>query len=73
MVRKSIEQRVAALESQIAEIMRLFADGNGNRNWRRTIGVFTGDDDMLQILRDAMKLREADRKAARKKNPNATK
>jgi hypothetical protein len=70
MARKSIEQRVANLESQIEEIRVQLAAGGG-KNWRPSIGAFTGDEGMLQLLRDAMKLREADRKADRKKKPNA--
>lgn len=69
MARKSIEQRVATLESQMAQVKDQLADSNGDKDWRRTIGAFTGDDEMLKILRDAMKLREADRKAARTKKP----
>ena len=69
MARKSIEQRVATLEPQIAAIKDQLADSNGSKDWRRTIGAFTGDDNMLGLLSDAMKLREADRRAARAKKP----
>jgi hypothetical protein len=69
MAQKSIEKRIATLESQMEEIRDQLAGGNGTRDWRRSIGAFTDDDDMLQLLRDAMKLREADRKAATKKKP----
>jgi len=68
MAGKSIEQRVATLESQMDEIRDQLAAG-GSKNWRQSIGAFTGDEGMLQLLRDAMKLREADRRAARKKKP----
>jgi hypothetical protein len=37
-----------------------------SRDWRRTIGAFT-DEGMREILKDAMKLREADRQQARAK------
>jgi hypothetical protein len=69
MAQKSIEKRIATLESQMEEIRDQLAGGNGTRDWRRSIEAFTDDDDMLQLLRDAMKLRDADRKAATKKKP----
>jgi len=37
------------------------------KDWRRTIGAFTDDEGMKRILRDALRLREADRKKARSK------
>ena len=73
MAQKSIETRIATLESQIEEIRDQLASSNGTRDWRRSIGAFTDDDDMLQLLRDAMKLREADRKAVTKKKPTTNK
>ena len=72
MAQQSIQQRVATLESQMAEVRDQLAVSNGNKDWRRTIGAFTGDNDMLKILRDAMKLREADRKAAKTKKPKTS-
>lgn len=68
MARKSIEERIATLESQMQAIRDRLAHREG-KNWRQSIGAFTDDDGMLQLLRDAMKLRDADRKAARKKKP----
>jgi hypothetical protein len=67
MANRSLEQRVAALEAQVDRLQqeaRSAAVGNG-KDWRRTIGVFTGDEGMQQILRDAMLLREADRTKVR--------
>jgi hypothetical protein len=69
MAQKSIEKRIETLESQMEEIRDQLVGGSGTRDWRRSIGAFTDDDDMLQLLRDAMKLRDADRKAATKKKP----
>ena len=56
----SLEQRVATLEREIAEMKR------AGKNWRRTIGMFTDKPEMLELFESAMKLRDADRAKARK-------
>ncbi len=63
----SLEQRVTALEKQMAVIHSQQGTGPGKDDWRDTIGMFSDDPDMLEIFADAMKLRETDRKRARKK------
>jgi len=35
------------------------------KDWHRTIGAFTDDEGLKQILREAIRLRELDRKKAR--------
>ncbi len=37
------------------------------KDWRRTIGAFTDDEGMKEILREAIRFRELDRKKARSK------
>ena len=65
-----IEQRLAALESRVNELQEaLRAAQQPGKDWRRTIGVFTGDEGLQEIMRQAMRLREADRKQARRKKP----
>ena len=51
--------------AQLQEEVR--AGRRADKDWRRTIGAFTGDAGMLDILRQAMRLREQDRKKARAK------
>ena len=66
MSRPTIEQRVAHLESSLAELQaQLQAAERPVKDWRRTIGAFTDDKGMQEILKEAMRLREADRKKAR--------
>ena len=50
MPRATLEQRVAELERQVAAL--LASDGGTARakDWRRTLGAFTGDDLMKQIF-----------------------
>ena|SRR5687767_1535471 len=62
----SLEQRVAELERQVAEL-KAMANGAREPDWRRTIGMFTDDDGMQEIFAEAMKYREADREKARRK------
>jgi hypothetical protein len=63
---RTLESRVAALERQVAELK---AAGNGAatvKDWRSTIGMFTGDEVMKRIDAEALKYREADRRKARR-------
>jgi hypothetical protein len=62
----SLSKRVERLEAEVASL-RQEVRQNGGKDWRRTIGAFTDDDGMKEILAEAMKLRETDRKKARAK------
>ena len=61
MAQRTLEERVAALEQQVAELQAAFANGARVKDWRRTIGMFTDDPGMQEIFKEAMKLREEDR------------
>jgi predicted nucleic acid-binding Zn-ribbon protein len=65
----TLEERVEALESRVAQLQdELRSTRRGKRkDWRRTIGAFTDHEGVKGILRDAMHLREADRKRAQSK------
>jgi hypothetical protein len=60
----SLEQRVAALEQELAELKWRRRKG-GEKDWRRTIGMFTDNPGMKELFAEAMKLRAADRSKAR--------
>jgi hypothetical protein len=64
-----LERRVRALESHIAQLQDELRSVRGGRekDWRRTIGAFTDDEGMKEILQEALRLRESDRKKARSK------
>jgi len=64
----SLEQRVAALERQWAEMQSSRANGPAKNDWRQTVGMFTDDPGMLELFADAMKIREADREKARRRS-----
>jgi hypothetical protein len=67
MAESTLEQRVAALEHELAVLKEAVANGTLLKDWRRTIGMFSGDAVMKQIDEEARKIREADRRRARRK------
>jgi hypothetical protein len=67
MAQQKLEERVAALERQVAELRAALANGARQKDWRRTIGMFTGDEVMKRIDAGALAFREADRRKARRR------
>jgi hypothetical protein len=63
----SLEERVKSLEKQIEELQATMANGWRPKDWRRTIGMFTGDKGMQDLFEEALKIREADRERARRR------
>jgi hypothetical protein len=68
----TLEQRVSALERQVAELKTLGANGRDPKPWLRVLGIFAGDSGMREIFDEALKLREKDRQRARRQNKKAT-
>ena len=64
MARVSLEERVAALERQIETLIAKPSRAGSVKDWRRTCGVFTGDDLMKQVFAEGRKIRTAERKRA---------
>jgi hypothetical protein len=58
----ALEERVSELEKKVAHLM---ANPN-QKDWRRSLGMFTGDEIMKQIDEEGRKIREKDRREARK-------
>lgn len=71
MARPNLESRVADLESQVEKLTDELRATNGRRakNWQLAVEKYTGDNDLQSVLTEAMKLREADRKRARRTPP----
>jgi hypothetical protein len=66
----ALERRLKELESQVARLrdeVRSIRSAT-DKDWRRTIGAFTDDEGLKEVLQDAMRLREADRRRARSKS-----
>lgn len=65
----TITERIEVLEAQVASLRELLVEATSDRGkrWQRTIGASTDDPGMQQILKDAMKLREANRRQSKPK------
>jgi hypothetical protein len=66
MTDSALRLRLAALERQMAELQAARGNGTHARDWRSTVGMFSGDDVMKEIDEAARVLREADRRRARR-------
>jgi hypothetical protein len=58
----SLEERVAALEGQIATLLKRAVADDSRPAWLRAAGRFTGDEVMQAIDEAALKYREEDRR-----------
>jgi hypothetical protein len=58
-----LEQRVSRLESELAALVRASNDRETKKDWRRTAGMFSGDEVMRAIDEAALRYREQDRAA----------
>lgn len=64
MSRATLEERVATLEVQVSALLANQAETGRIKDWRRTRGVFTGDDLMQQVFEEGRKIRDAERRRA---------
>ena len=64
MSRATLEERVAALERQVGALLANHAGTGRAKDWRRTRGVFTGDDLMKQVFEEGRKIRDVEKKRA---------
>jgi hypothetical protein len=65
MLTLSLEERVAVLEQEVSELKSRPRQLR-EKDWRRTIGMFTDNSGMKELFAEAMKLRKADRSRARR-------
>ena len=65
MSRMTLEERVAALEQQVAALLANHSGTGRTKDWRRTRGAFSGDEFMREVFEEGRKIREAERKRAR--------
>jgi hypothetical protein len=66
MAKLTLEERVASLEREVARLKQTNGSYPGPNDWQRTVGMFNNDPGMIQLFEDAMRIREADRKRARR-------
>ena len=58
----SLERRLADVENDIAALKKSLAENGSHKDWRRTVGMFEGDEIMMQIDELTLQIRENDRK-----------
>jgi hypothetical protein len=73
MSQPTLEERVAALEKQVAQLLANAAALPPYKDWRRVAGRFSGDEVMKQIDEEGRKIREADRERARRRQAKSRK
>jgi hypothetical protein len=61
----SLEQRVAALEHEVTVLKEAATHRVNVKDWRRTVGMFEGDEIMKRIDELTLKVRQDDRKKVR--------
>mgnify|MGYP006969420868 FL=1 len=66
MAETNLEDRVATLEKQVADLMERILAPPPENDWRSTIGMFKDDPIMRQVDEEGRKIREADREQARR-------
>ena len=57
----TLEERVTTLEKLVAELMNKADTAVRKKDWRRTIGMFDGDQIMKEIIDEGRRVREVDR------------
>ncbi len=67
MTQDTLEKRVTRLEQQMAQLLANSPATLPAKDWRRTIGMFAGDEIMKKIFEEGRKIREADRLRARRR------
>ena len=67
MIRPNLKKRVEALEAQVAELR---AKRGRAKDWRSAVAKYAGDADLASIFAEAMRLRQIDRKRAKKRPSN---
>jgi hypothetical protein len=66
MSQPTLEERVAALEKHVVQLLARLPPLPQPLDWRSTIGMFANDEVMKQIDAEGRKIREADRRRAKR-------
>lgn len=62
----TLEERVSQLERRLDELSQgKSVSSPPPKDWRRTVGMFQGDPIMKEVIDEALRMREAERAAAR--------
>jgi hypothetical protein len=61
----NVEKRLSALERTVAELLQSHRNPAKGKDWKRTIGMFSGNELMKEIDAAGRKIRDDDRARAR--------
>jgi hypothetical protein len=67
MSQASVEERISALERTVAQLVRSRETTSPVKDWKRTVGMFSGNELMKEIDAAGQKIREEDRQRARRR------
>ncbi len=65
----TLEQRVSELERKVARLMANSSASSSQKDWRRSLGMFAGDEMMKRIDAAGQAIREKERQRARQGRP----
>ena len=63
-----LEQRVEALESQFAELLKIVQPKPAQDAWRQVVGMFADDPQIELLHKETQRIREEDRSSTRDDN-----
>ena len=66
-VLEALTRRIANLEQEVADLKSRIEDPE--KDWRRTVGMFSGDEVMKRIDAAGQAIRQKERDAAKRKKP----
>ena len=64
MAQQTIDDRIAAIEKTLAQLVSQMGSPAKEKDWRSTIGMFAEDPVMRQIQEEGQKIRRAERQEA---------
>ncbi len=64
----NVEERISALERTVAELVQSRQPTGRTKDWRRTVGLFSGSQLMKEIDAAGQRIREQDRQQARRRS-----
>ena len=68
MSQANVEERIAALERTVAELAQGRGAAGRMKDWKRTVGMFSGNELMKEIDAAGRKIRAQDRQRARRRS-----
>jgi len=73
MSQRTLQHRIATVEARLLQVEEQMrgVHTRAEKDWRRAVEKYAGDDDLLTLFRDAQHLREAERRRASAKRPSS--